>query len=33
MSNKIRVLIVDDELLAREGIRLLTQRDLDLEII
>ena len=33
MNKKIRVLIVDDELLAREGIRVLAQRDPELEII
>jgi len=33
MNKKIRVLIVDDELLAREGIRILAQRDPELEII
>jgi two-component system LytT family response regulator len=33
MNKKIRVLIVDDELLAREGIRILTERDPELEII
>jgi len=33
MNKKIRVLIVDDELLAREGMRILAERDKDLQII
>ena len=32
-SEKIRALIVDDEPLAREGIRLMLQRDADVEIV
>ncbi len=33
MSNRIRCLIVDDEVLAREGMRILAQKDSELQVI
>lgn len=33
MSKKIRCLIVDDEVLAREGMRILAQKDTELQVI